>query len=67
MEQFKAFLTQIHLTMLAHILDLVDILIPAHSPYDSKAFFEKALLEAAKVAPSAVTCSYLFMESLWTV
>jgi hypothetical protein len=57
MEQLKAITTQIYLTMLAHCFSLPNVLILAYPSYDSKAFFKKVLLKAAKIAPSTVSRS----------
>jgi hypothetical protein len=57
MEQLKAITTQIYLTMLAHCFSLPNVLILAYPSYDSKVFFKKVLLKAAKIAPSTVSRS----------
>jgi hypothetical protein len=43
--------------MLAHCFSLLNVLILAYPFYDSKVFFKKVSLKAAKIAPSTVSRS----------
>jgi hypothetical protein len=61
MEQKKAFRTQIDTTMLAHYLDLPDVLGAVHASYVPKSIFKHILPKTAEMTPATVTGPNLLM------